>query len=149
EDVPVQVHVVRHGGPLVRAEGRELPGLVRRLGERDVLLPDRAGNLGRRERFDGRATHEHVDRVQEDSRPLGIRVRLEHERLRRGSLLIGELGSFASRVTPTYSEWSVTPAKSSGVSIFTMKPSGCLIGSPLKYLYASPGPVTLFPPSHA
>lgn len=35
-----------------------------------------------------------------------------------GSLLIAELGSFASRVTPTYSEWSVTPAQSSGVSDF-------------------------------
>ncbi len=36
-----------------------------------------------------------------------------------GSLLIGELGSFASLITPTYSEWSVTPAQSSGVSILT------------------------------
>ena len=25
-----------------------------------------------------------------------------------GSLLIAELGSFASRIVPTYSEWSVT-----------------------------------------
>ena len=32
-----------------------------------------------------------------------------------GSLLIGEVGSFASLITPTYSEWSVTPAQSSGV----------------------------------
>ena len=36
-----------------------------------------------------------------------------------GSLLIGDVGSFASLITPTYSEWSVTPAQSSGVSIFT------------------------------
>ena len=32
-----------------------------------------------------------------------------------GSLLIGELGSLASRTTPAYSEWSVTPIQSSGV----------------------------------
>ncbi len=36
-----------------------------------------------------------------------------------GSLLIGELGSLASRTTPAYSEWSVTPIQSSGVVIFT------------------------------
>ena len=34
-----------------------------------------------------------------------------------GSLLTGDLGSFANLITPTYSEWSVTPAQSSGVSI--------------------------------
>ena len=34
-----------------------------------------------------------------------------------GSLLTGELGVFAILVMPTYSEWSVTPIKSSGVSI--------------------------------
>ena len=66
-----------------------------------------------------------------------------------GSLLIGELGSFASLITPTYSEWSVTPAQSSGVSILISYPSGCLIGSPLKYLYASPGSVMRFPNSQA
>src|SRR5262245_24941608 len=66
-----------------------------------------------------------------------------------GSLLIGELGSFAIFVTPTYSEWSVTPAQSSGVSILMSYPSGCLIASPLKYLYESPGSVTVFPASQA
>ncbi len=35
------------------------------------------------------------------------------------SLLIGDAGSLASFITPTYSEWSVTPAQSSGVSILT------------------------------
>ena len=34
-----------------------------------------------------------------------------------GSLLSADPGVFASFVTPTYSEWSVTPMKSSGVSI--------------------------------
>src|SRR5208282_2373477 len=34
-----------------------------------------------------------------------------------GSLLIAEPGVFACLVTPTYSEWSVTPMKSIGVSI--------------------------------
>jgi hypothetical protein len=34
-----------------------------------------------------------------------------------GSLLIAEPGSLASRTVPTYSEWSVTPIQSSGVSI--------------------------------
>src|SRR5437867_12476796 len=66
-----------------------------------------------------------------------------------GSLLTGELGSFAILTTPTYSEWSVTPAQSSGVSILTSKPRGCLIGSPLKYLYASPGVVRRFPIANA
>ena len=51
-----------------------------------------------------------------------------------GIFATGLPGSFASWTTPAYSEWSVTPAQSSGVSIFTSKPSGCLIGSPLKYL---------------
>src|SRR5215468_4946332 len=36
-----------------------------------------------------------------------------------GSLLTAEPGSFARLTTPAYSEWSVTPAQSSGVSIFT------------------------------
>ena len=36
-----------------------------------------------------------------------------------GILLTGDPGSFASWITPAYSEWSVTPAQSSGVTIFT------------------------------
>ena len=40
----------------------------------------------------------------------------------------------ACLVTPTYSEWSVTPMKSSGVSILMSKPIGCLIVSPWAYL---------------
>ncbi len=36
-----------------------------------------------------------------------------------GILLTAEPGSFARLTTPAYSEWSVTPAQSSGVSIFT------------------------------
>ena len=36
-----------------------------------------------------------------------------------GSLLTAEPGSFARLTTPAYSEWSVTPAQSSGVSILT------------------------------
>jgi hypothetical protein len=34
-------------------------------------------------------------------------------------LLTADPGSFARLTTPAYSEWSVTPAQSSGVSIFT------------------------------
>ena len=51
-----------------------------------------------------------------------------------GSLLTGDLGSLANLITPTYSEWSVTPAQSSGVTILTSYPAGCLMASPLKYL---------------
>ena len=36
-----------------------------------------------------------------------------------GILLTAEPGSFARLTTPAYSEWSVTPAQSSGVSILT------------------------------
>jgi hypothetical protein len=45
EDVAVEVHVVRHRRPLVRAEGRELAGLVGFFGELDVSLPDRVRDL--------------------------------------------------------------------------------------------------------
>src|SRR5262245_37866545 len=44
-----------------------------------------------------------------------------------GILLIAEPGVLASFVTPTYSEWSVTPMKSIGVSILMSYPMGCLI----------------------
>ena len=37
--------------------------------------------------------------------------------LATGSFEIGELGSFERRTAPAYSEWSVTPAQSRGVSI--------------------------------
>jgi len=43
-------------------------------------------------------------------------------------LLAAEPGVFTSFVMPTYSEWSVTPMKSSGVSILMSYPSGCLMG---------------------
>jgi hypothetical protein len=66
-----------------------------------------------------------------------------------GSLLTEEPGSLARLTTPAYSEWSVTPAQSSGVSILTSKPRGCLIVSPWKYLYASPGVVRRFPRANA
>ena len=55
----------------------------------------------------------------------------------------------ASRVTPTYSEWSVTPMKSIGVSILMSKPIGCLMVSPCAYFSASAGPVMRLPITHA
>lgn len=57
-------------------------------------------------------------------------------------------GVFTSFVTPTYSEWSVTPMKSIGVSIVMSYPSGCLMVWPCAYLYASSGPVMRFPKTH-
>src|SRR5262245_19660752 len=66
-----------------------------------------------------------------------------------GILLTGDPGSLASCTTPAYSEWSVTPAQSSGVSILMSYPSGCLIGWPLKYLYASAGVVWMLPIANA
>ena len=55
----------------------------------------------------------------------------------------------ACLVMPTYSEWSVTPMKSNGVSILMSKPSGCLITWPCAYLKASSGPVMRLPMTHA
>ncbi len=88
EDVAVKVHVARHRRPLVRAEGRELPRLVRLLGERDVLLPDRAGDLRRHQRLDRRPAHQNPDAVLEDALHFlrcGL-VRIDSQRLRRGQL---------------------------------------------------------------
>ncbi len=56
---------------------------------------------------------------------------------------------FANLVTPTYSEWSVTPMKSMGVSILMSNPIGCLMVSPWAYLRASPGPVRRLPITQA
>ena len=67
EDVAVEVHVARHRRPFVGAEGRELPGLVRLVGERDVLLPDGAGDLRGHQRLDRRTAHQNPDAVLEDA----------------------------------------------------------------------------------
>ena len=49
-----------------------------------------------------------------------------------GSLLSGFFGSFASRMAPMYSEWSVTAVKSSGPPELRMlKPAAWPIAPPL------------------
>ena len=91
EDVAVEVHVVRHRGPLVRAERRELSRLVRLVGELDVLLPDRAGDLRRHQRLDRRPGNERIDGVQRDPLHLLLRPGFQNEGLRLGILLTGRL----------------------------------------------------------
>ncbi len=44
--------------------------------------------------------------------------------------LSGVPGVLACWMTPTYSEWSVTPIQSSGCLIFMSKPSACFSGLP-------------------
>ena len=60
-----------------------------------------------------------LEQVREDLVLLGRAVRILHDqRLRLGQLAhVADPGVLASLVTPTYSEWSVTPMKSIGVSI--------------------------------
>ena len=97
-----------------------LPGSLAWFGELDVSLPDRAGDLGRHERLDRRSGDQGLDGVQRN--PLHLLLASSAFRISgcaAGILLTGEPGSFASLITPAYSEWSVTPAQSSGVSIFT------------------------------
>ena len=43
----MEIHVIRHGGPLVGAERRELSWNIRLVGERNISFPDRTSNLGR------------------------------------------------------------------------------------------------------
>ncbi len=62
-----------------------------------------------------------------------------------GILLTKLPGVLACLVTPTYSEWSVTPMKSIGVSIRMSNPIGCLMDCPWAYCRASPGPVIRLP----
>ena len=103
EDVAVEVHVVRHGRPLIAAEGGELARFVGLVRESDVLLPDRVRDLGTRERLDRRAADQFYS-VKIDSLNL-LRTVVLHDKWRRGRiLLIGELGSLANFITPTYSE---------------------------------------------
>ena len=61
-------------------------GLVRLVGQGDVLLPDRAGNLRRHQRLDRRSAHENLDAVLEDPLHLGRSIGLHDQRLCRGQL---------------------------------------------------------------
>ena len=96
EDVAVEVHVVRHGRPLIAAEGGELAGFVGLVREFDVLFPDRVRDLGTHQRLDRRAT-EQVGAVEVDSLNLFRAVVLEDQRLRGRQLadrrtgIIGQL----------------------------------------------------------
>src|SRR5262245_42596721 len=51
EDITVQVYVVALGCIFVRTESGELAGMVVRIGNLDILLPDRARYLGAHEGF--------------------------------------------------------------------------------------------------
>ena len=86
EDVAVQVAVVRHRGPLVRAERGELAGLVLLVGDLDVLLPHGGSDLRVHERLHRRARAQ-LEQVREDSVLLFLAVRILHDhRLRLGQL---------------------------------------------------------------
>ena len=81
-DVAVQVAEVELRGELVGAEGGELAGLVVLVGDLDVLLPDRAGDLRAHEGLDRRLADER-HQVAEDLLHVGRIVRvLQDQRLR-------------------------------------------------------------------
>ncbi len=89
EDIAVQVAVVRRGGVLVRAERRELAGMVVFVGDLDVFLPDRARHLGAHEGFH-RRSGEHIHEEGEDLLNVRLIVGVgENKRLRRGQLTQG------------------------------------------------------------
>ena len=75
--------------------------------------------FGAHESFHRSACQSSLTQVREDLLNLRLVVRvLENQRLRLGQLAhVADPGVLASFVTPTYSEWSVTPMKSMGVSI--------------------------------
>ena len=86
EDIAVQVAVVGHRRPLVRAERGELAGLVLLVGNLDVFLPHGRGDLRVHERLDRRACIE-LEQIRENPVLLFLAVRILHDhRLRLGQL---------------------------------------------------------------
>ena len=77
-----------------------------------LLFPYRPGDSGTTSSFTGFLDH----RLPSQSRFSGCRPGTRTLQLvSDGQLADGEFGSFASRTTPAYSEWSVTPTQSRGV----------------------------------
>ena len=75
KDIAVQVPVVRGGGVSVRAERRELAGVVVFVGDLYVFFPDRAGHLGAHQSFHRRFVehiHEVVEHLSDIRRVIGV-----------------------------------------------------------------------------
>ncbi len=86
EDVAMQVHVIRHRGPFVRAERREFPRLVRLVSHLDDFFPDASGDLRGHQRLDRWTSAQVIDDVQGELLHVLLRPGLQDQRLRCGEL---------------------------------------------------------------
>jgi hypothetical protein len=87
EDIAVQVHVVRHGRPLIGAKGGELTRFVGLIREFDVVVPDGASDIGTHQCLVWRPTAEQFFAVEIDPLNLFRAVVLENKRGRSRHLV--------------------------------------------------------------